>query len=83
VRRVLWTIISIGAGFYAGNTVSLSFGALAINDVLAAIITLVFYEIVSSNFYGSKNPSLLLWFANSFKIGVVVAFMADAIKLGG
>lgn len=62
---------------------TLSFGALAINDILAAIITLVFYEIVSKAFYGAAKPSLRLWFANCFKIGVVVAMMADAVKLGG
>lgn len=61
---------------------TLSFGALAINDVLAAVVTLVFYEIVSSAFYSSSNPPLRLWFANFFKIGVVAALMADAVKLG-
>lgn len=74
--------MSGAAGFYAGNTVTLSFGALAINDVLAAVITVIFYEIVSSAFYGAENPSLRLWFANFFKLGVVSALLADAIKLG-
>jgi Protein of unknown function (DUF565) len=81
-RRVFWSGLSAGAGFYAGNTITLSFGALAINDVLAAVITMVFYEVVSNAFYSSERPSLRLWFANFFKIGVVAALMADAIKLG-
>lgn len=75
-------MISTGAGFYAGNIVTLSFGALAINDVLAAVVTLIFYEVVTQAFYTAKNPPLRLWFANFFKMGVVAALMADAIKLG-
>lgn len=82
-RKPLWCVISAAAGFYAGNTVTLSFGALAINDVLAAVVTLIFYEIVSNAFYSSPSPPLRLWFANFFKMGVVAAAMADAVKLGG
>ncbi len=81
-RRILWSGLSAGAGFYAGNTITLSFGVLAVNDVLAAVITMVFYEVVSNAFYSSERPSLRLWFANFFKLGVVAALMADAIKLG-
>ena len=81
-RRILWCGLSAGGGFYAGNTITLSFGALAVNDVLAAVITMVFYEVVSNAFYSSDRPSLRLWFANYFKLGVVAALMADAIKLG-
>ena len=62
---------------------TLSFGALAINDVLAAVITLLFYDIVSRAFYRSPTRPLRLWMANWFKIGVTAALMADAIKLGG
>lgn len=82
-RRTMWCGISAGAGFYAGNIVTLSFGALAINDVFAGVVTLLFYEVVSRLFYGATRPSLKLWFANWFKIGVVLSMLADAIKLGG
>jgi len=81
-RRIVWCTISAGAGFYAGNIVTLSFGALAINDVLAAVVTVIFYEVVSALFYGTKRPSLRAWFANYFKLGLVAAAMADALKLG-
>ena len=81
-RRVRWSGMSAAGGFYAGNTVTLSFGALSINDVLAAVITMVFYEVVSSAFYGADKPSLRLWFANFFKLGVVCALLAEAVKLG-
>eukprot|EP00890_Picochlorum_soloecismus_P001244 jgi/Picsp_1/211/NSC_00210-R1_protein len=83
IRRGVWCVISAGAGFYAGNIATLSFGALAINDVFAAIVTLLFYEIVSNLFYGAKRPSLKLWFANFFKIGMTASMLADAVKLGG
>lgn len=49
-RQAIWCIISFGIGYYCANTVSLSFGALAINDVLAAAVTVVFCE-VSPNTY--------------------------------
>ena len=83
MRRVAWCCISAGVGFYAGNIATLSFGALAINDVFAAVVTLVFYEAVTKLFYSSPRPSLKLWFANSFKIGMTLSMLADAIKLGG
>ena len=65
----------------AGNVVTLSFGALAINDILAAVLTLVFYETVTHLFYTAEKKTLRLWFANCFKIGVVAAMVADALKL--
>ena len=82
-RRIIWTTISYCLGYYAANMVSLAFGALAINDVVAAVTTLVVYEIISNAFYKAwPQPSLWLVFANFFKMGVATAFMADAIKLG-
>jgi hypothetical protein len=85
-RRTVWCIISAGAGFYAGNIVTLSFGALAINDVFAAVVTLLFYELVTRLFYSGgslSKKSLNMWFVNYFKMGVVLSCLADAIKLGG
>ena len=79
----MWCLISAGSGFYAGNIATLSFGALAINDVFAAVVTLLFYEVVTNLFYSSPKPSLKLWFANAFKIGMTASMLADAVKLGG
>ena len=45
LRQVLWSFIAFAAGYYAANVVSLSFGALAINDVVAAILTVAFCEV--------------------------------------
>ncbi len=83
LRKVLWSGISYGAGFYAANVVSLSFGALSINDVLAAALVVVFYEVVTNAFYEADERTLRLYFANFFKIGVVTGLLADAVKLGG
>lgn len=44
-RQILWSVISFGIGFYSANTVALSFGALAINDVVAAAITVALCEV--------------------------------------
>lgn len=85
-RRTVWCVISAGAGFYAGNIVTLSFGALAINDVFAGVVTLLFYELVTRLFYSEGSlgkKSLKMWFVNYFKMGVVLSCLADAIKLGG
>jgi uncharacterized membrane protein YoaK (UPF0700 family) len=76
-------MVSLMLGFYAGNMVSLAFGALAINDVVAAVVTVAVTEVISREFYGQwPDPSLWLMFANFFKIGVTWAFMSDAMKLG-
>ena len=82
-RKLLWSGISYGSGFYAANVVSLSFGALSINDVLAAALVVVFYEVVTHAFYEAEEKTLRLYFLNSFKVGVVTGLLADAIKLGG
>lgn len=83
LRKVLWSGISYAGGYYASNVVSLSFGALAINDVLAAALTVVFYEVVTHTFYEAEEKTLRLYFLNFFKLGVVTGLLADAIKLGG
>ena len=83
VRQALWACIAFFAGFYAANTVSLSFGALSINDVVAAAITVAYVEISSYIYYTADVVTLKLLFANSFKLGVIAALMADAFKLQG
>lgn len=63
--------------------VSLSFGALAINDIVAAALTAAFTESISAIYYSAPRPTLLLVFFNAFKMGVIAALTADAFKLGG
>ena len=68
----------------AGNVASLSFGALAINDVFAAVITLLFCEVITHLYYTQPagQRSLRLWFANCSKMGLIASLLADAAKLG-
>ncbi|KAK9827292.1 hypothetical protein WJX81_001148 [Elliptochloris bilobata] len=82
-RRAVWGAIAFFAGFYAANTVSLSFGALAINDVVAAAVTVAFCELCSSAFYGAARKTVKLLVVNCFKLGVIAALISDAFKLGG
>ena len=82
LRKAVWAAIAFSAGFYAANTVSLSFGALAINDVVAAAVSVGFCEVVSYAYYSASRVTLKLVFLNAFKMGVTLAFMADAFKLG-
>lgn len=82
-RGIVWCWISLFLGYYTGNMVSLAFGALAINDVVAAIVTVGVTEVLSAWYYaGLPAPSLLVTFGNFFKMGVTFAFAADALKLG-
>lgn len=83
LRRGVWGAIAFSTGFYAANTVSLSFGALAINDVVAAAVTVAFCELCSSAFYGAERKTLKLLVINCFKLGVITALVSDAFKLGG
>ncbi|CAL5225140.1 g7919 [Coccomyxa viridis] len=83
LRRMLWAAIAFYSGFYCANTVSLSFGALAINDVVAAALTVAFSEVVSATYYSAPKVTLKLLMANCFKIGISAALIADAFKLGG
>lgn len=79
----MWSVTAFSAGYYAANTVSLSFGALAINDVIAAATTVGFCEVVSQAYWSADSPGLALVFLNLFKLGVIAALIADALKLAG
>ncbi|DBA83696.1 TPA: hypothetical protein ACH3X1_006238 [Trebouxia sp. C0004] len=82
-RKTIWSVTAFSSGYYAANTVSLSFGALAINDVIAAATTVGFCEVVSRAYWSSPSPGLALAFLNYFKLGVIAALIADAFKLAG
>ncbi|KAL3138959.1 hypothetical protein ABBQ32_005769 [Trebouxia sp. C0010 RCD-2024] len=80
-RKVMWSATAFSSGYYSANTVSLSFGALAINDVIAAATTVAFCEVVSKAYWSASSPGLALAFLNFFKLGVIAALIADAFKL--
>ena len=82
-RRWLWTVIAFATGFYAANTVSLSFGALSINDVVAAAVTVLIVELFSYLYYSASKKTLRLVFLNAFKWGICYALITDAFKLAG
>lgn len=82
-RKELWKGISLLSGYYVANTISLSFGALAINDVVAAGVCAAFYEWVSRLYASTMpNPPLYVIFLNWFKWGFAYALIEDAFKLG-
>ncbi|KAL4432815.1 hypothetical protein ABPG77_008141 [Micractinium sp. CCAP 211/92] len=82
LRRWMWAGISVCNGFYAGNIATLSFGALAVNDVFAAVVTLLFCEVATYLYYTDTSGSLTLWYLNCFKVGLIASLLADAAKLG-
>ncbi|XP_059290406.1 uncharacterized protein LOC132043960 [Lycium ferocissimum] len=53
-RRTLFGGISLLGGFYVAQTISLSFGALGVNDVIAAVVCVLITEYVT-RFYYSRS----------------------------
>lgn len=39
-------------------------------------------QVVTHLYYSAEKPSLRLWFANCFKMGLIASLLADAAKLG-
>ena len=83
VRLAVWVFNGFGFGYYAAVSVSLSFGALAINDVVAAAVSVVFCEVVSRWFWSAERRTVKHLLANAFKIGAMTGLMTDAYKLSG
>lgn len=83
LRQFTWTVIAFGAGYYLGNTITLTFGTLAVNDIVAGAICVALVEFITFQYYTAPKPTLLLTLANSFKIGFTAALITDALKLGG
>ena len=81
-RMLLWKIIFIFAGFYLASVLTLSFGALAINDVVAGALCMFVYEIITRWYYKTNRPGRRLEFVNCFKLGLAYSLIADAFKLG-
>ncbi|KVH99945.1 Uncharacterized protein family Ycf20 [Cynara cardunculus var. scolymus] len=50
-RRALFGGISLLGGFYVAQTISLSFGALGVNDVIAAVVCVLLTEYVTRFYY--------------------------------
>jgi hypothetical protein len=81
-RLTLWRAISAYFGFYLANVMTLSFGALGINDVVAGALSVAFFEVVTRIYYRSAETNRWLEFINWFKVGYCYSLIADAFKLG-
>lgn len=81
-RTTLWRGISAWFGFYLANVLTLSFGAIGINDVVAGALSVAFFEIITRIYYRTASPNRWLEFINWFKIGYCYSLTADAFKLG-
>ena len=80
-RRALFGGIALLGGFYVAQTISLSFGALGVNDVVAAALSVLGTEYVTRFYHTNKNPSLWLSLLNVFKMGYMYGLFIDAFKL--
>ena len=81
-RVTLWRAISAYFGFYLANVMTLSFGAIGINDVVAGALSVAFFEVVTRTYYASAETNKWLEFLNWFKVGYCYSLIADAFKLG-
>ena len=81
-RMLLWKSIFIFVGFYLASVITLSFGALGINDVVAGALCVFVYETITRWYYKTSRPGRKLEFVNCFKLGLVYSLIADAFKLG-
>ncbi|QDZ19144.1 hypothetical protein HOP50_02g16580 [Chloropicon primus] len=82
-RKPMWYFIIFGFAYFAANTISLSFGAKAVNDVVASVLVVIFYEASSRVVYKAKKRTVWHWLLHYFKLGTVVGFLMDSYKLGG
>eukprot|EP00850_Spirogloea_muscicola_P010031 SM000058S18461 [mRNA] locus=s58:25947:26955:+ [translate_table: standard] len=81
-RRAIYGGISLLGGFYVAQTISLSFGALGVNDVIAAAICVLFTEFVTKYVHGLPTlPTLGIALLNAFKLGFTYGLFIDAFKL--
>lgn len=81
-RVTLWRGISAYFGFYLANVMTLSFGAIGINDVVAGALSVAFFETVTRIYYRRAETNKWLEFINWFKVGYCYSLIADAFKLG-
>ncbi|PKA57558.1 Uncharacterized protein ycf20 [Apostasia shenzhenica] len=80
-RRALFGGISLLGGFYVAQTISLSFGALGVNDVIAAVVCVLLTEYVTRFYYSRPKVTFPIALLNNFKIGFTYGLFIDAFKL--
>ena len=80
-RRALFGGISLLGGFYVAQTISLSFGALGVNDVVASALCVLFTEYVTRFYQTRVKPGFYAALLNVFKMGFTYGLFIDAFKL--
>ncbi|KAJ8771470.1 hypothetical protein K2173_026647 [Erythroxylum novogranatense] len=80
-RRALFGGISLLGGFYVAQTISLSFGALGVNDVIAAVVCVLLTEYVTKFYYSRPKVTFPVALLNNFKMGFTYGLFIDAFKL--
>ncbi|KAF9617229.1 hypothetical protein IFM89_035111 [Coptis chinensis] len=80
-RRALFGGISLLGGFYVAQTISLSFGALGVNDVIAAVLCVLLTEYATRFYYSRPKVTFPLALLNNFKMGFTYGLFIDAFKL--
>ncbi|KAL1565588.1 ycf20-like protein [Salvia divinorum] len=80
-RRALFGGISLLGGFYVAQTISLSFGALGVNDVIAAVLCVLITEYVTRFYYSRPKITFPIALLNNFKMGFTYGLFIDAFKL--
>ncbi|CAN6249159.1 unnamed protein product, partial [Urochloa humidicola] len=80
-RRALFGGISLLGGFYVAQTISLSFGALGVNDVIAAVVCVLLTEYVTKFYYSRPKVTFPIALLNNFKMGFAYGLFIDAFKL--
>ncbi|KAJ7546951.1 hypothetical protein O6H91_08G062100 [Diphasiastrum complanatum] len=80
-RRALFGGISLLGGFYVAQTISLSFGALGVNDVIAAALCVLITEYITRFYHTRVKATFPLALLNNFKMGFTYGLFIDAFKL--
>ena len=80
-RRALFGGIALFGGFYVAQTISLSFGALGVNDVIAAAMCVLFTEYITRFCRTRKKITFPVALVNNFKMGFTYGLFIDAFKL--
>ncbi|RAL53032.1 unnamed protein product [Cuscuta campestris] len=80
-RRALFGGIALLGGFYVAQTISLSFGALGVNDVVAAVVCVLITEYVTRFYYTQPKLTFPVALLNNFKMGFTYGLFIDAFKL--
>ncbi|GMP70083.1 hypothetical protein CsSME_00029096 [Camellia sinensis var. sinensis] len=80
-RRALFGGIALSGGFYVAQTISLSFGALGVNDVIAAIVCVLLTEYVTKFYYSRPKVTFPIALLNNFQMGFTYGLFIYAFKL--